>query len=201
VTHVPRIGVLSLQGDFAAHARVLAALGVASREVRRVRELDELDGLVLPGGESTTLLTLMAGEPWAGALAALVARGGALLATCAGTILLAREVLDPPQPSFGLLDAVVRRNAYGRQIDSFEAALAIAGSDEPLAVAFIRAPRIVAVGPDVTTLATWNGAPVLVRQGSILAATFHPEVTGDLRVHREFVRLAAAEAATAGSAR
>lgn len=184
-----RVGVLALQGDFAAHARMFDGLGVEVAEVRRSAELAELDGLVLPGGESTTLLKLMAAEPWFDALRALHERGGAMLATCAGIILLARRVLGPEQPSAGLLDAVVERNAYGRQVDSFEATLALRGDAAPLPAVFIRAPRLQQLGPAVEVLAEHEGEPVLVRQGSILAATFHPELSGDSRLHRQFLEL------------
>jgi 5'-phosphate synthase pdxT subunit len=162
--------------------------------VRRADRLADLHGLVLPGGESTTLLHLMQDEPWFEALGAFHRRGGALLATCAGTILLAREVQEPRQPSLGLLDAVVRRNGYGRQVDSFEAALDIVGFDRPLHAVFIRAPRFTAVGPGVEVLARYAGEPVLVRQGRMLAATFHPELSEDSRLHGYFVELASGEA-------
>jgi len=184
-----RIGVLALQGDFAAHAAALAALGTRAVELRRPADLAGLAGLVLPGGESTTLLELMADEPWFPALRALHGRGAAFFSTCAGTILLAREVRGPDQPSLGLLDAVVERNGFGRQVDSFEADLTVSGLDTPLRAAFIRAPRLRDVGPAVEVQARHAGEPVLVRQGQVLAATFHPELTGDLRLHRRFLEL------------
>ncbi len=184
-----RIGVLALQGDFAAHGAALRRAGAEGREVRRPDELDSCDGLILPGGESTTLLNLMRDGPWVERLRRFAAGGGAIFGTCAGAILLAREV-EPPQPSLGLLDAVIRRNAYGRQIDSFEAPLAVAGWEGPLEAVFIRAPRFVRVGPGVEVLARLAGEPVLVRQGRILAGSFHPELTGDGRLHRWFVELA-----------
>ena len=183
-----RVGVLALQGDFAAHAAALARLGCHVREVRRVAELEGLAGLALPGGESTTLLNLMRDEPWFEALRALHARGGALFGTCAGAILLAREVTSPRQESLGLLDAVVERNAFGRQVDSFEARLAAPLLGGDLTAVFIRAPRLRAVGPGVEVLARLDGEPVLVREGRVLAATFHPEIAGDDRLHRYFVR-------------
>jgi len=183
-------GVLALQGDFAAHARVLRALGAEAREVRRPAQLAGLRALVLPGGESSALLRLMEGEPWPEALRAFHAAGGALLATCAGLILLAREV-SPAQPSLGLLDVAVARNAYGRQVDSFEAAVAAASLGEPLPAVFIRAPRLTAVGPGVEVLGRLDGEPVLVRQGRVIGATFHPEIAGEGRLHREVLRLAA----------
>ena len=179
-----RVGVLALQGDFEAHAAVLRRLGQEVREVRRCAELAELSALVIPGGESTTLLKLMDDEPWFAALRAFHERGGALLGTCAGAILLAREVA-PKQPSLALLDASVARNAYGRQVDSFETALESSAAVEgPLRGVFIRAPRFTALGQDVEVLARLRGEPVLVLQGRVLAATFHPEIEGDDRVHR-----------------
>lgn len=186
-----RIGVLALQGDFEAHERMLRGLGVDTIDVRRPARLEGLDGLVLPGGESTTLLNLMRDEPWFDALRGFHERGGALLATCAGAILVSREVLNPSQPSLGLLDAVIRRNGYGRQVDSFETLLDVRGFDRPLEAVFIRAPRFVALAPRVEVLARHAGEPVLVRQGRIIAGTFHPELTDDSRLHRWFVELAA----------
>jgi pyridoxal 5'-phosphate synthase pdxT subunit len=185
-------GVLALQGDFAAHARTFARLGVAAREVRRVAELQELRALVIPGGESSTLLNLMRDEPWFEALRDFHGRGGALLGTCAGAILLAREVL-PSQPSLGLLDALVERNSFGRQVDSFEMPLETEPPLEPpLTGVFIRAPRFRRLGADVEVLAripdrpglAAAGEPVLVRQGRILAGTFHPELTDSTSIHR-----------------
>lgn len=187
---IARIGVLALQGGFAAHVEILRGLGLAPLEVRLPSELTAIDGLVLPGGESTTLLNLMQDAPWFDELRRFHAAGGAMLATCAGAILLAREVRDPAQPSLGLLDAVVRRNAYGRQVDSFEADLDVAGHDTPLHAIFIRAPRISEVGTAVEVLSRFEQEPVLVRQGRILAATFHSELTGDDRLHRDFAELA-----------
>lgn len=169
------VGVLALQGDFAAH---LAALPPGATEVRTAAEVDALDALVLPGGESTTMLRLLEGTDVEDAVRRLVARGGRVLATCAGAILVAKEVLRPSQRSFGLLDVTVERNAFGRQLDSFEATL-----EPDYAAVFIRAPRIRRVGPGVEVLATWRGEPVLVRQGRVVAATFHPELTADRRVH------------------
>lgn len=186
----PRIGVLALQGGFAAHVAAFARSGVVAREVRRAAELGELDGLALPGGESTTLLNLMRDEPWFDELRRFHQRGGALLATCAGAILLAREVRAPAQPSLGLVDAVVERNAWGRQIDSFEAVLDVEGGGEPpLPAVFIRAPRIVELGPGVSVLARFRGEPVLLRDERVLAATYHPELTGDARVHGRFIEI------------
>jgi pyridoxal 5'-phosphate synthase pdxT subunit len=183
------LGILALQGDFPLHLAAVRRLGGRPREVRRTAELEGLDGLILPGGESTTLLNLMRDEPWFDALRRFHVRGGALFGTCAGAILLAREVRGPAQPSLGLLDAVVERNGYGRQVDSFEARLTVAGLGEPVPVAFIRAPRFVEVGPDVEVLARLDGEPVLVSEGRVMAGTFHPEVTGDDRIHALFANL------------
>jgi pyridoxal 5'-phosphate synthase pdxT subunit len=191
-------GVLALQGDFAAHARTFARLGVTAREVRRVAELEALRALVIPGGESTTLLNLMRDEPWFEALRDFHGRGGALLGTCAGAILVAREVL-PEQPSLGLLDAVVERNSFGRQVDSFETPLeAEPPLQPPLTGVFIRAPRFRLLGPDVQVLAripdraglAGTGEPVLARAGRVLAATFHPELTDSVAIHRLLLDLA-----------
>jgi 5'-phosphate synthase pdxT subunit len=181
---VKSAGVLALQGDFDAHRRALAAAGARAAEVRRVRELDAIDGLVIPGGESTALLKLMEDEPWLDAIRAFHARGGAILGTCAGAILLARRV-EPAQASAGILDVTIARNAYGRQVDSFEAPVATpAGTVGGM---FIRAPRITGVGPGVEVLGRLAGDPVAVRAGRVLAATFHPELTGSLALHRLFL--------------
>jgi 5'-phosphate synthase pdxT subunit len=180
------VGVLALQGDFAAHAAVLRRLGESVRDVRSWADLAGLRALVLPGGESTALLRLMDGAPWLDGLRSFHAEGGALLGTCAGAILLAREV-QPPQPSLGLLDATVERNAYGRQTESFEAELDAPTFAAPVRGVFIRAPRLTATGPDVEVLARLQGEPVLVRQGRVFAATFHPEMAADDRLHRRWL--------------
>jgi 5'-phosphate synthase pdxT subunit len=182
----PRAGVLALQGDFAAHA---AALGGA-REVRTAADVDACDVLVLPGGESTTLLRLLAGSGIEDAVRRLHARGGVLFGTCAGAILLARRVSNPAQPSWGLLDADVQRNAYGRQRESFEAVLT-----PPHPAVFIRAPRFTRLGPGVEVLARLGDDPVLVREGRVFAATYHPEMTDDRSVHRLVLAAAAARPA------
>lgn len=185
-----RIGVLALQGNFARHAQAFDGLDQPVDEVRHVRQLEGLAGLIIPGGETTTLLNLMQDEPWFEALREFHARGGALFGTCAGAILLSREVHDPVQPSLGLLDATIRRNAFGRQIDSFETRIDLAGSDHPLTAVFIRAPRFEQIGPGVDVLARFDDEPVLVRQDRVLAATFHPELTTDRQLQRMFVEMA-----------
>jgi len=183
------VGVVALQGDFAAHVAALEALGLEAREVRRCRELDGLAGVVLPGGESTTLLNLMRDEPWFDALRSFHEGGGGIFGTCAGAILLAREVL-PAQPSLGLLDASIERNAYGRQRESFAARLDAPAIDERVEGVFIRAPRFTRLGAGVEVLASYANDPVLVRQGRVLAATFHPELTRSLTLHRLFRTIA-----------
>jgi len=186
-------GVLALQGDFAAHAAAFRDAGAPAREVRRVAELPGLAGIMIPGGESTTLLNLMRDEPWFDALRAFHARGGVVAGTCAGAILLAREV-RPVQPSLGLLDAVIERNAWGRQVDSFEATVESEALGGPLEAVFIRAPRFRALFPEVEVLARHAGEPVLVRQGRVVAATFHPELTRSRALHRYLIRLADGDA-------
>jgi pyridoxal 5'-phosphate synthase pdxT subunit len=182
-------GVLALQGDFAAHAQAFRELSVPVREVRRVGELPGLAGLVIPGGESTALLNLMQDEPWFASVHRFHEGGGVLLGTCAGAILLAREV-RPRQTSLALLDVVVERNAYGRQVDSFEAGVEAPALGGTVAGVFIRAPRFRTVGPEVEVLARHDGEPVLVKQGRVLAATFHPELTRSRTLHRYALGLA-----------
>jgi pyridoxal 5'-phosphate synthase pdxT subunit len=182
------IGVLGLQGDFAAHGAALERIGCAWREVRRVADLDETDGLILPGGESTTMLKLIREEGFLEPLRSYAMSGKSMFGTCAGAILLAKEVTHPAQGSLGALDITVRRNGYGRQTDSFIAhATGRAFGDAPVEVVFIRAPIITRVGDDVETLLEQGGKAVLVRQGNVFAGTFHPELTDDVRVHRLFL--------------
>ncbi len=183
---LPRIGVLAIQGDYAAHAGALAESGATPVEVRKPEELEGLDGLILPGGESTTMLKFLEKRHFFDALLQFCAQHP-VFGTCAGAILLAREVRNPSQRSLGLLDAVVERNAYGRQIDSSILTAETSLPGGPLEMVFIRAPRIVATGGTVEVLARRDGDPVLVRQGQIMAATFHPELSTDRRVHRAFV--------------
>ena len=176
-----RIGVLALQGDFAAHAAALPG----AAEVRRAEELEALDLFVIPGGESTTMLKLLADSGIEDAAQGLLKRGGVIFGTCAGTILLANEVTNPKQYSWNLLDMEVQRNGFGRQVDSFEAVL-----EPDYQAVFIRAPRIRRVGPEVEVLARWQGEPVFVRQGRVFAATFHPELTADRRVQERVLNAA-----------
>jgi len=182
----PRIGVLAIQGDYAAHAEALKASGADPVEVRKPEQLNELDGLILPGGESTTMLKFLEKHGFFEALEAYCA-AHPVFGTCAGAILLAREVHHPAQRSLGVLDAVMERNAYGRQIDSaiLHADTTLPGG--PIEMVFIRAPRITATGPSVEVLARRDGFATLVRQGRVMAATFHPELSSDRRVHRAFV--------------
>jgi 5'-phosphate synthase pdxT subunit len=172
-----KIGVLALQGNFREHAAMLRRLGAEPVEVRKPEQLEGLDGLVVPGGESTTFVRLMR---LYGLEDAIRAFQQPVLGTCAGLIVLDRDHL-------GLVDVEVARNAYGRQVSSFEADLALAGEDEPLRGVFIRAPRVTAAGDGVEVLARLDGEPVLVRQGRFLVATFHPELTDDTRVHELFL--------------
>jgi pyridoxal 5'-phosphate synthase pdxT subunit len=178
------VAVLALQGDFEAHRRKLTAMGLSSFEARRPRELDAASGLVIPGGESTTLWKFFEGELWEEAIAHFASSGRPILGTCAGAILLAREVTHPAQKGLGLIDVTVERNAYGRQVDSFVGQVDAPSLGGRLPAVFIRAPRIRRVGEGVEVLATIEGEPVLVRQGNVVAATFHPELTEDARVHR-----------------
>jgi len=191
-----RIGVLALQGDFALHAAALRRVDVEPVEIRKPHELDDVEGLIIPGGESTTLLHLMDSWAFKPALHAFHASGRPLFGTCAGLIVLAREVESPRQASLGLIDVTVERNSYGRQRESFEAETTarLDGAEEPLRMVFIRAPRIRRAGPGVDVLARHGGDPVLAREGTVLVASFHPELTGDLGVHQYFTRMVEARA-------
>ena len=192
VAKPPIIGVLAIQGNFASHAEALTEAGASPVEVRKPAQLAGLDGLVLPGGESTTMLKFLARRRFFEALQEFCGRKP-IFGTCAGAILLAREVLNPPQQSLGVLDASVERNAYGRQNDSAIIHEPTSLPGGPLEMVFIRAPRIVYTGPDVHILAHRDGFPVLVQQGKLLAATFHPELSPDHRVHSLFVKTVVCE--------
>jgi 5'-phosphate synthase pdxT subunit len=181
-----KVGVLALQGDFEAHGKALARAGAEPVEVRSAGDLQNLDGLVIPGGESTTMLKLLEIEHLMEPLREFGGRRP-IFGTCAGAILLANEVLNPSQASLGLMDIGVERNAYGRQLESRIARLKAEGQDSDLEAVFIRAPIIRRVGEDVKVLARYQGDPVLVEQGRHMVATFHPELTGDSRVHRMFL--------------
>jgi pyridoxal 5'-phosphate synthase pdxT subunit len=187
----PTIGVLALQGGFAAHQRSLQSLGLISRQVRTTADLDRVDALVMPGGESTTMSKLLVSSGLAEPVAERIRAGMPTFGTCAGMILLASEVLDgrADQSNFAAIDITVRRNGYGRQVDSFETDLDVVGLDAPIHAVFIRAPRVVAVGAEVEVLATVAGDPVVVRQGAIMAASFHPELTADPRLHAMFASM------------
>jgi pyridoxal 5'-phosphate synthase pdxT subunit len=179
VSKTPKIGILAVQGNVREHAAVLRRLGVEPVEVRKPEELEELDGLVIPGGESTAIARI---ARLYGLEEAIRRFERPMFGTCAGMILLDRRHL-------GLLDLEVARNAYGRQVASFEADLELAGEDRPLRGVFIRAPRVVDVGPEVEVLAELDGEPVLLRQGRLIVASFHPELTADTRVHERFLEL------------
>ena len=188
--HPFTIGVLALQGAFEAHARVLEPLGVKARLVRTSSELEGIDGLIIPGGESTTFLKFLERDGFLNVLESFV-KTTPTFGTCAGAILLAKEVRNPAQTSLAVLDIAVERNAYGRQIDSAILSEQTKLPGGPLEMVFIRAPRITRTGPGVETLATRDNFPVLVRQGHLLAATFHPELSHDSRVHQIFLDLIA----------
>ncbi|MBA2498017.1 MAG: pyridoxal 5'-phosphate synthase glutaminase subunit PdxT [Acidimicrobiia bacterium] len=200
-----KIGVLALQGAVDRHARALVAAGAEPVAVRSVAALADVDALVLPGGESTTMSMLLKSSGLYAAVAERLDAGMPALGTCAGMILLGREIIGgrADQRSFGVLDISVRRNAFGRQRDSFEIDLAVSGLDDdrraiaaaPLRAVFIRAPVVERAGPDVEVLASVDGDPVLVRQGAVLAAAFHPELGDDLRIHQTFVRTSAERSA------
>lgn len=188
----PRVGVLAFQGDVREHLAALAAVGADPVEVRTMADLDSVEGLVVPGGESTVIGKLAARYGLLAPLRARVADGLPVLGTCAGMIFLAREVEGPPQDLLGVLDVRVRRNAFGRQVASFEAGVDVKGVDGgPVSGAFIRAPWVAEAAPEVEVLAEVDGKVVAVRQGNLLATAFHPELTGEVRLHRWLVDLVA----------
>jgi pyridoxal 5'-phosphate synthase pdxT subunit len=183
-----KVGVLALQGAFREHGRALADVGIDPVEVRQAGELTGLEGLVIPGGESTTMSKLMVAYGLEAPIRELHAAGAPVFGTCAGMILVARDAVDglPDQRYLGLIDIVVRRNAFGRQVASFEAALELAGDPDPITGVFIRAPWIESAGDGVQVLTEHGGHAVAAQQGSVLVTAFHPELTGDRRLHRRF---------------
>ena len=182
------IGILALQGAYEAHAKILSTLGIATKLLRTPDELMNLDGLIIPGGESTTMLKFLERNQFLDALTAFV-QTTPTFGTCAGAILLAKDVQHPAQTSLAAMDITVERNAYGRQIDSTILTAPTKLRGGPLEMVFIRAPRITRTGARVEILATRDGSPVLVREGHLLAATFHPELSSDTRVHQLFLNL------------
>ena len=185
-----KIGILAVQGDFAAHAAMLAGMAIEAFEVRTREDLAGCDGLILPGGESTTQLQFLQEEGLYDAIKKFAAEDKAIFGTCAGAILLATEVKNPQQESLGLLDMTVLRNGYGRQVHSDVVSGPSTLKKEPLEMVFIRGPIFARVGPDVEVLAEYAGKPALVQKGNILAAAFHPELTNDTTVHQRFLELA-----------
>lgn len=185
----PTVGVLALQGAFAAHAAIFAELGLATTEIRKGDQLAVVDGLVIPGGESTTMSHLLRTSGIGRELRAALAGGLPVLGTCAGMITLATEIVDgrPDQEALGVIDLTVRRNGYGTQLDSFEAEIDVVGLDEPFHAVFIRAPVVERVGEGIEVLASVDGDPVLCRQGVVTVAAFHPELSGDDRLHRRWL--------------
>lgn len=183
-----RVGVLALQGDFREHLATLKKLGVESCEVRTVEELEKVDGLIIPGGESTTIANLLERSGLFSEIKERGRNGLPIYGTCAGAILLAKEIINDSKSYLGLIDIAVRRNAYGRQIDSFEADLNIKNIG-PFHAVFIRAPIIERVGPKVEILAAHDSVPVMAQQENILVSSFHPELTNDLRIHEYFLKL------------
>ena len=186
-----RIGVLALQGAFAAHAAALQRLGVSTAEVRVAVDLGQCDALVLPGGESTTMSQLLETSQLFDPLAKRIAAGMPVFGTCSGMILLSKGIADgrPDQRSFAALDIDVQRNGFGRQLDSFETEIDVLGLDRAFHAVFIRAPRISRIGSEIETLATHGGEPVLVRSKTVMAASFHPELADDDRVHQLFLNM------------
>jgi len=186
--HEP-VGILALQGDFALHAKMLERIAAPWKLIKHATELGEVGGLIMPGGESTTMLKFFTKEGMGAAIKEFVAAGKPVFGTCAGAILLAREILNPPQEKLALLDITIERNAYGRQVDSSVRQGECPDlADYPVEMVFIRAPIIRRVGDMVRVLGRCDGLPVLVEQGNVLAATFHPELTKDETIHRYFLK-------------
>lgn len=183
-----KIGVLALQGAFREHKGMFETLGAKVTEVRFPEQLENLQGIVIPGGESTTIVKLMGSYGFDKALPEFYERGGAIWGTCAGAIAIAKDIVDyPKQPRLGLMDITVERNAYGRQVASFETDVSVETFDSPFHVVFIRAPRIAGVGKNVEVLASLKDDPIMVKQERLMATVFHPELTKDTRIHRYFL--------------
>lgn len=182
-----KVGVLALQGAVAEHIRSIEQAGATGVSVKRVEQLDELDGLIIPGGESTTIGKLMRKYDFIDAVRSFSAKGKPIFGTCAGLIVLAERIEGQDEAHLELMDMTVARNAFGRQRESFETELPVQGIDEPIRAVFIRAPLITQVGPEVEVLSTFNGEIVTARQGHLLAASYHPELTDDVRLHEYFL--------------
>jgi len=196
-----KTGILSIQGDFAAHAATLHSLGAQTLEVRTLADLRHSDALILPGGESTTQLQFLQEEGLFDAIRQFAAKGNPIFGTCAGAILLATHVKNPPQPSLALLDMTILRNGYGRQLASDVFFGPTTLKTDPLEMVFIRGPIIESVASGITVLANLNGSPTLVQKDNVLAATFHPELTSDPTVHQHFLSLLSNHAPTKKSSR
>ncbi|MBO8138993.1 MAG: pyridoxal 5'-phosphate synthase glutaminase subunit PdxT [Thermosipho sp. (in: Bacteria)] len=182
-----KIGVSGIQGDFREHKLILEKLGVETLVVRKPNELDMVDALIIPGGESTTMIRIMKMTGFYETLRSKIEKGFPVFGTCAGMIVLSKEVVNFPQDSLKVIDIKVERNAYGRQVDSFETDVKLKFSQAPFRAIFIRAPKVVECGNDVEVLSEYENSPILLRQGKILVASFHPELTDDIRIHKYFV--------------
>jgi pyridoxal 5'-phosphate synthase pdxT subunit len=182
-----KVGVLALQGDFREHGLVLRDLGVEPIEIRTGDQLGDVEALIIPGGESTTMSKLARRHELTEPIRERAAKGMPVMGTCAGMIVMARDV-DGGEPLFSLMDLTVRRNAYGRQVDSFEADVEVEGIEDPVRAVFIRAPWVERFGPEVRVLAEYGGRPVVLEQGNLLAAAFHPELAGETRLHDYFLK-------------
>jgi len=182
-----KVGVLALQGDFREHGLVLRDLGIEPIEVRTAGQVAEVAALIIPGGESTTMAKLARRHDMVEPIRERVAGGMPVMGTCAGMIVMANQV-DGGEPLLSLMDVAVRRNAYGRQVDSFEADVDVEGIEEPIRAVFIRAPWVERIGPDVRVLAEHGARPVVLEQGNLVAAAFHPELAGETRLHDYFVK-------------
>ncbi|HPV62902.1 MAG TPA: pyridoxal 5'-phosphate synthase glutaminase subunit PdxT [Fervidobacterium sp.] len=183
------IGVSGVQGDFREHKWMIEKLGIETMVVKSPEDLDKVDGLIIPGGESTTMIRIMKMTGLFEKLREKIKTGFPVYGTCAGLIVLAKEIENYPQESLGVIDIKVMRNAYGRQVDSFDEMIEIKGFDRPFKAVFIRAPRIDSYGPDVEVLAFLDNSPVMCRQRNVLVTSFHPELTEDVRIHEYFVNM------------